>query len=556
MRTNSDQTGPGPERNALDQLGDLFFSSPKGGQSDSQRPQGPNSSKVRDLLTGATAAGQRNGPRELDPQAPSPVPVTAILAGGLPPERRVDLARRAALRLARRHGRTALLTFADRGVSVRTIERAETAEARPAAGRRLESFLGAVDQVMIILTDGAASYLEAGRRLPDHCIVLATPDPESLVEAYRELKTATAATTGPMPDLFILEADSRTMAERTYRRLARVAISHLGCTPTFAGQLAGSQTPPEQTTAPDFDCLDAETAWRSLAPLLGPSDQDRPPKPAEPPKPAKPPSPDVQPHQAPTGQRQTLPLVAGVVNLESHRTMGGVFTVWRPESRDQLLAAVNGAMSALLPGPRGVVNLNGEVAAAECPDLVAVDRDGRPIAILVSDSDDPAVLSRAIESGQWLSDHAGLLSRAFPEAGLDASLPCGECLVVVPESRAAATAVLCPPGVQVAGYLPVACGSVRGLLLRRVAPAGRMAGAEPGANQIPQAGEPAAEPTWNISPATVAESALPQPGNEPPAKKTTAAARDEPSLGTSPDDDLSADELSDLRTSFEIDELT
>jgi len=556
VRTESDKAGPGAERHTLDQLGDLFFSSRNDSRSAGEEPQSPVSSGISDLLAKAPAPTEEDCPKRCDPTARSPVPVTAILAGGLPPERRAALARRAAMRLAPPNGRTVLLTFADQRVTAQTIDRTDSTGGRPAAGRRLDDLLGSADQAMIILTDGAASHLDAGRQLPDHCVVLVTPDSESLVEGYRELKTATAVTTGPVPDLFVLEADSRTLAERTYRRLARVAISHLGCTPTFAGQLigpTGTEPLPEEATPLVLDCLDAETAWRDIRPLLGRPDQDRSPT-AEPAQ--LPPRLVVQPHEPQAGQRQTLPPVAGVVNIESPRPLGGVFTTWTPQSRGELLEAVNGSMTSLVPNPRGVVDLDGEVAAPECPDLVAVDQDGRPVAVLVSDNGDPSVLRRAIESPRWLSSYARLLSRAFPDAGFDPSAQFGGCLVVVPEDQVAAIAGLCPPGVQAAGYLPVACGSVRGLLLRKVS------GAEaPAADRQPSAGS-AGQPTWHISPATVAESAFRESKDGQSANGKTATgpaeavAGDEPPLGTSPDDDLSADELSDLRTSFEIDELT
>ena len=73
--------------------------------------------------------------------------------------------------------------------------------------------LAAADRLVILLADSASDHLAQDRTLPEHCVVLATPQGESLVEAYRELKLATNGHGGPVPDVFVLDAVTDAAAE-------------------------------------------------------------------------------------------------------------------------------------------------------------------------------------------------------------------------------------------------------------------------------------------------------------------------------------------------------
>jgi len=520
---------PGSEpRGSLDELGDLFFSTPGQPAADRAEP------RLDDLICEhhpAKGAGAQTG-------APA-VQAVAILAGGLPPERRAALSRAAIRRLVPcdahappppvvllSGNRAAVLTMAGQ-----KIEPSALCDVAADAGR-----------LVLVIADRAAAHLDAGRRLPDHCAVLVTPDAESLVEAYRELKTATGATTGPVPEVFVLEAGTETVAERTYRRLARVAIAHLNCTPTFAGhQLEQIGTPDDPSAAvPDED---ADRVCRIMSSLFAPTDTKAPVSTRRDtvPQTHQPLTVEVRECPPTEGRPATAPPIAGVVSQPAVRPRQPAFTTWEPLGADELLGAARASIDGLLPGARGFVQLDGLVDAAEQPDALAVDHAGRAVALIVADGQQADALRRAIDAHAWLNAYAGLLARAFPQAGLDPTAQGSQSIVLVPEESAGALESLCPAHVGLAAYTPVACGEMRGLLFRHVL---RSVGAAPSGPEARTADTPV--PTV-VTPRSVAVADTETP-------ETTADQMDP--AGTSPDDDLSADEINDLCGAFEIDELT
>ena len=245
---------PSPE---LQALGDLFLSAP-GGRA------GP---------AGREAAERPGGERPVElepvsPAAPRPhVPVLALLAAGLAPERRAALARAALGRLTGPQGVALLVTFRGERACLQIMgDGVAVDEAEPA--RKLDRLIAGAARIVLVLAEAAGNYVAAERRLPDHCIVLAAPAAESQVEAYRELKTAEAAT-GIVPDVFVVEAESEAEAERVYRRLARVAIAHLGGSPTFAGRRLRRAAEGDEAAAQTvMDYASAELVYERLRPVL------------------------------------------------------------------------------------------------------------------------------------------------------------------------------------------------------------------------------------------------------------------------------------------------
>ena len=535
-----DESRQDTPRRPLDELGDLFISSPARDAVGPGAPGALAASALDDLLSDPHAAAEASELAD-DAVAPASTPVLAVLAGGLPAQRRRALALAAARRLTESDARaagTTVVTFCGNRASVADLDGAGAA-GHNASRRAPECLEGTAGRLVMVLAEHAGAYLAAGRRLPDHCVVLVTPEGDSLVDAYRELKSATSATTGPVPEIFVLEAGTDTEAERVYRRLARVAIAHLECTPTFAG--ACLETVPGESrpgASPLAGPEDADAVYQAIRPLLAGRGAPQAPAPDETRDVAGPP-PTVTVHQGdPDAVRgETLPPVAGVVEVSRPPAAGPVFTTWEPASTSEVVDAACASVEGLLPGARGLLATDGVVDAPEQPEAVAVDADGRPVALLVADGADPDVLRRAIEARAWLSTYAALLSRAFPRSGLDPQPEGVRAVVLARDSDAAALEPLCPPHVALTAYTPVACGAVRGLLFRPVLQA-----VEPGMGAAAN-GTPPGEAAW---PDTVARQSVGATAEDDQAEP----------LGSSPDDDLSADEMNDLASAFDIDELT
>jgi hypothetical protein len=520
-------SGGRPQRPALDELGDLFFSAPAATDAEVLTPTG-----VDDLLSQARTANELLEEFAAEDKA-NDVEVIAILAGALEPERRDALARATAERLVaaaapaatpvvRLHGDRATVGSLDgKPVSIHALGR----QARD-AGR-----------LVLIVAARAASYLDAGRQLPDHCVIPVTGDRESLVEAYRELKVATAATTGAVPEIVVLESGSQTRAEQVYRRLARVAIAHLACTPVFAGAiLEPIESDIARAAATETD---AESIYHLVAPLMGNKESPLPDASARDAIPAV----DVTPSEPRDGQRETLPPVAGVVTPhEAAPKISALFVGWEPESSADLLEAVTGCLAALVPGARGVVNLDGLIDAPVAGDMLVADAAGQPVAVILADGSAAEALRRAVEARAWLATYGRLVARAVPQTGLTTELGGGRAIVLARDGRTDDLEALCPPGVDLVAWTPVACSAQRGLLFRQVLWAVD--------GPPPQPAEPVTVPAG--------------PPRVTAAEKTDVLRRsvgeevddDTMDLGTSPDDDLSADEINDLSGAFDIDELT
>jgi len=71
----------------------------------------------------------------------------------------------------------------------------------------------------------------------------------------------------------------------------------------------------------------------------------------------------------------------------------------------------------------GAVLARGFVAGETVVDLLAVDAERRPVAIVTELEADTAAVVRAIEAAAWCRETPGLLARAFPDASLDTTGP-------------------------------------------------------------------------------------------------------------------------------------
>lgn len=535
-----------PQRPVLEELGDLFFSTPAA-PADTAAPVATDTpdaevltpAGVDDLLSRARTANElleEFAAAETGDTQANGARVVAILTGAIEPERRDALARTVVRRLVaadapattpvvRLHGNRATVgSLGGQAISIHALGRQATD-----AGR-----------LVLIVAEGAASYLDAGRRLPDQCVIPVTDDRESLVEAYRELKVATAATTGAVPEIVVLESGSRTRAEQIYRRLARVAIAHLACTPVFAGAIL---EPIESDDARAVETeTDAESVYRLVAPLMG---NDGPVAPDASARDAIAPARvDVTPPEPRDGERETLPPVAGVVTPQAAAapSVSALFVAWEPESSADVLEAATGCLAALVPGARGIVNLDGLIDDPVAGDLLVADATGQPVAVVVADGNATGALRRAVEARAWLATYGRLVARAAPQAGLTPEPGSSRTIVLIRNGRTDDLEALCPPGVDLVAWTPVACGTQRGLLFRQVLWA--VDGPPP---------QPAAKP---VTASAESPGGIAHERTDVMRRSVGDTGDDTMAPGTSSDDDLSADEINDLHGAFDIDELT
>ena len=453
-------------------------------------------------------------------------------------------------------GATLLITFRGERACVQINgDNLAVDDADPA--RKLDRLIAVATRIVLVLADAAGSYLALERQLPEHCIVLAAPASESLVEAYRELKSAEAAT-GIVPDVFVVEAGGEAEAERAYRRLARVAIAHLGGSPTFAGRRLKRATDGGAWASPQtvMDYVSAELVYERLRPVLETEGNKRQAS-------------DLRPQTSgaaekeettkttkeetttatPSGKRHLITAAANSASaLHDSSVRPKMFAAWTPGSEEELLAAVGESLEGLLPQNRGVIELAGLVGAAERPALLAVDAAGRAVAVLAAEegtgeaSANPEVLRAALEARRWLEDHVRLIARAYPEAGLDAAGETAPPVVLVSAARSGDLEILCPAGVELVAWTGVEYGTARGLMFRRVL----------GVSDVGSEVFAAAPAKHDFEPKFEVSGLNPSPGPYgPPSPKGEGLTEAEEF-----DDELSAGEMAELRHSLDLDQLT
>ena len=420
------------------------------------------------------------------------------------------------------------------------------------------------------------------------------------------MKTAAAATRhGATPEIFVFNAGSNREAERTYRRLARVAIAHLGCTPIFAGrhlEPLAADHPLCGAPVTLVEQADAEQVYQAIArhcPELTtelkianeePVFADEEFATGESALPGQAANniaeenfinTDCQQSVAPDKRNNssTNRPASFVSPIKPSRatspTERAIFRSWQPASADEILTALADAVEALLPQGRGAVRLRDVVSGANRPDALAADAAGRPVAILLAPGGEAPVLQQALAAHLWVNEHVRLMTLAFPLLGLD-SAALARSVVIGPAGVIEKLAALCPRGVALASYTPVAFGAARGLVFQSVpsanerrelaaqsvatacadVAAGRRAFVEVTIDR--QTGE-----TFATAPqAAPAPTPRHAPGTTPDcsrlagllanvqirAHETDYAPAESPRTGSSPDDDLSADEINALHS--------
>ncbi len=196
------------------------------------------------------------------------------LTGGLEPALRRQAALATAARLAPHSGGAAVILLEGGRADVHRAEgNGEAGAAAPAAG--LAALLASAARVLVApLGGGGATGL--ARRAPPGArpVVLAQPDAESLLEAYRELKAWHQAR-GPGPMGLVALGAEPTEAARLHGRLRAAAAHFLESDLGLDAVLTGRAEPPPPCVLAGVPEADV---WAALA--GGPAERLTPPRPA------------------------------------------------------------------------------------------------------------------------------------------------------------------------------------------------------------------------------------------------------------------------------------
>ena len=376
-------------------------------------------------------------------------------------------------------------------------------------GRAIRELLSQCDQVAVV-------PLEISRGLPRglagrarRTVFVAAGDAESFVETYRELKAWRARGLARPAALFVVGTDGAAEAGRLAGRLRRASREFLGCDLANQGFLGAEAArfaaehpePPRilsdmplgeiwprllgddnnGTGGGDAPAADVVSTRAAAAAIRESSAVPVPVQAGFAHTPAAPPQPPEKPRDShrvfggaaplrarPCVSEATLPAAAKAAEkpgdcplfLEVRPAASpgagaqecSVFSPWRPEGREELVAAIEAQPAAMLdPSLRQVIRVDVDEPGA--PPLAAVRYDGTLVAILLAPGGEPADTRAA---ARWLTAHRRLLARAYPHAGIR-------------EDAAPAAIVLAPmqppPADGLRRYLPIQLGGRRGIVL-------------------------------------------------------------------------------------------
>jgi hypothetical protein len=299
-------------------------------------------------------------------------------------------------------------------------------------GENAAGIAGRCDQVGLAILDSVTA-VPADLAPAVRCAVfVATPDAESLVEAYREFKLWRARASAGPPGaagtgnaVFVVEASGADEASRLHERFARAARRFLDCDVAIQGFLAGASGAGLPTEP--FRLFTGAPSGRVWSGLLAATERGNL-RPSE---------------EAPAAAREASPQAV---------SSSAAISVWEPTDGEALLSAIEVQVPALL-GERCRLVLRVEVDEPDAPPLAAVRDDGALVAILIADGRRPA---DARSAEHWLAVHRTLLARAYPSAGIRAEAA-PSAVVLAPLEPAAAEGVR--------RFLPVKVGGRQGIVL-------------------------------------------------------------------------------------------
>jgi len=150
---------------------------------------------------------------------------------------------------------------------------ADLASFGPAAVRRvmtaLEGLSRRFDLVMVDTGAGISPQVLAFVRAADHVLLVTTPEPTAIADAYAMIKAA--GPQGPMLGLIMNQAGRRQEAEEAARHLAAVSEQYLGVRPVYLGYIPDDPAVPQAVRAhePLVDFAPGAPAARAIIALAG-----------------------------------------------------------------------------------------------------------------------------------------------------------------------------------------------------------------------------------------------------------------------------------------------
>jgi len=404
---------------------------------------------VCDLLLSGSPAADR--PPEGSPPAPSAPPrgLYVLALGGVEPAARRTTALAVARKLAPRTGPAALFVFQNGSADAHILGDLGWGRLGPQAylasadmGENAARLAARCDQVAVAVLDGTDAVPPALAPAVGRAVFVATPDAESLLETYREVKTwrvraGVGGGRGGEASVFVVGSDGARGVGWLHQRLNKAARRFLDCEVGVQGYLDARREASAAEPLRLFADAPSARIWSALE------------------------SPAEGGFAAHVGGR--WPLKPADERSESAGLLAGpdapppaVLSLWNPPDRAALLAAVEPQVAALV-GQRCRAVLRIEVDEPGAPPLAAVCDDGTLVAVLVCESAEGAAGCHAFAcesmlsaSERWLDAHRSLLARAYPGAGIRPAAGVSA-IVLVPAQAAPEAAVRCFVAVRAGG---------------------------------------------------------------------------------------------------------
>jgi hypothetical protein len=391
-------------------------------------------------------------PAEIDP----PLGLYVMVPAGIDTADRRRTALAVAASLAPRGGTTAVFLLEGGAADAHVLGEPACGRLGPEnyldpadTGRAIRELLSQCDQVAVVPLETESGLPRGLAGRVRRTVFVAAADAESVVETYRQLKAWRSRGLALPAALFVVGTDGAAEAGRLVGRLRRASREFLGCDLANQGFLA----PEAATLAPEHPeplrILNHAPLGEIWPRLLG-ADKNK----------------NRDSHlllggAAPVCARlgvsdATLPAAAKVAgkigDCPSLLQACSVFLPWRPQGREELVAAIEAQPPAVLGRSlRQVIRIDVDEPGA--PPLAAVRDDGALVAVLLAHGGDP-VDTRA--AAHWLTIHRRLLARAYPCAGIrEGAEP--SAIVLAPFDA--------PPADGLRRFLPLQLGGHRGIVL-------------------------------------------------------------------------------------------